>query len=700
MKGRSFHTATALLAGIAIVAAAGVASAQVDKDNAKCRSTIFKTQSKLAATAGKAVAGCYKNVLKGKAPASTDCNNPSTADTKNKLPKAESKLSDSLGGAKAKCDDTTHAATLAEFPSCPSPGTPGAITSFSQLASCEIELAENMVENFARRILNPDAAKIVAMVNAKSPEGKQLSKCAQSIIKNATKLHATVQKDRGKCQTTADKGGGSFAYSCSTFDSGKIAGTIAKLEAKLDKDCHLKKDSNGNERDLSEGELGLLGSCGRTIAELKSCIVDSVVKNAGGLTALAFQNAEVCPTVVDIVAKAGSARDGQGGFATATQLDTGWNGLGHNVDVVDGFHGSVNLDCSASTSCDTCTVTVNCRAGGCRCSNDVTQQCNTPFVEDICGAGNTCEVFFGPPLALNASNAPVCVVNKIPVELIGSADVGTGSSLTTVSNVATVFTGIGQTQPCPICDAGPNPSLGDAGTCVGGARAGLSCTVDAIHPTFGPSSFDCQPDLGQNISGTGLKLTLQLTDGDANLPAGLTCNGSDLCPCGVCTGDVTLPCTSDADCAAQSAGTCSTAAGSVWPAPRPDGCNTPGECTAGSDPDEATCSATSTSFCDGFVRASGRGMQPCTTNADCTTGGSCTITEDNPCFLDPIHATGRPGQDGAVLVSTFCTPPVNSSSVNNAAGSPGPGRIHIAWDFTGFCPDGVTPWELGGANCP
>ncbi|RMF20982.1 MAG: hypothetical protein D6760_10405, partial [Deltaproteobacteria bacterium] len=431
MKGRSFSKATALLAGIAIVAAAGVASAQVDKDNAKCRSTIFKTQSKLAATAGKAVAGCWKNVLKGKAPASTDCNNPSVADTKGKLGKAEGKITDSLGGAKPKCDDSTHAASLAMFPSCPSPGTPGAISTFSDLASCEIELAENMVQNVANYILKPDAATIVAMVSAKSPEGKQLSKCAQSIIKNATKLHATVQKDRGKCQATADKGGGSYSYTCSGFDSGKIAGTITKLQEKLAKDCHLKKDSNGVERDLNEAELGLIGSCGRNIAELQSCIVDAVVKNASGLTALAFENAEVCPTVVDIVAKAGSARNGTSGTfkvcsggpdagnscttdadcgapgfcttvypnagqATSTQLDTGWNGLGHNVDVVDGFEGSVNLSCSGP-SCDNCAVTVNCRKGGCRCSNDVTIKCNTPFVEDICGTGNTCEVFFGPP---------------------------------------------------------------------------------------------------------------------------------------------------------------------------------------------------------------------------------------------------------------------------------------------------------------
>ena len=227
MKGRSFSKATAIFAAIAFIATAGAAGAQVDKDNAKCRSAIFKTQSKLAATAAKAVDGCWKSVLKGKLPASTDCNTPSTADTKGKIPKAQQKLLDSVGGVKSKCDDTTHAASLAMFPSCPSPanaaddgGATAGIDGFSEVGACEAELALDMVAQHRRYIMQPNAAAILALVGsadkAEATLGKQLVKCAGAISKNASKLYATVAKERGKDQAGSDQGGGPYAYGSST----------------------------------------------------------------------------------------------------------------------------------------------------------------------------------------------------------------------------------------------------------------------------------------------------------------------------------------------------------------------------------------------------------------------------------------------------------------------------------------------------
>ena len=71
---------------------ASEADAAMTKDEAKCRSTIFKATSKYQAGAWKAVAGCHKGKLKGKVGAGVDCNDPIQADIKGKLGKAASKI--------------------------------------------------------------------------------------------------------------------------------------------------------------------------------------------------------------------------------------------------------------------------------------------------------------------------------------------------------------------------------------------------------------------------------------------------------------------------------------------------------------------------------------------------------------------------------------------------------------------------------
>jgi hypothetical protein len=126
-----------------------------------------------------------------------------------------------------------------------------------------------------------------------------------------------------------------------------------------------------------------------------------------------------------------------------------------------------------------------------------------------------------------------------------------------------------------------------------------------------------------------------------------------------------------------------------------------GECLGGGETNDL--------FCDNFVRASGDGMITCSNNVDCDAidsecpggdCGDCMLSQPKKCFLDPIEASGLASQDGAELVAVFCQPPVVSSGVNAAYGTPGGGRTIQDWDFTSYCPDGVTEWELGGASCP
>jgi hypothetical protein len=102
--------------------------------------------------------------------------------------------------------------------------------------------------------------------------------------------------------------------------------------------------------------------------------------------------------------------------------------------------------------------------------------------------------------------------------------------------------------------------------------------------------------------------------------------------------------------------------------------------------------------------ASGHGQRGCTTDADCGGGvGSCA-TFNRKCFLtgggtfqpsgttdgtDTLIAVGMadpPMNDVSVptLASIFCVAPTGSSSVNNVAGLPGPGRVTIRGTATGL----------------
>jgi hypothetical protein len=321
--------------------------------------------------------------------------------------------------------------------------------------------------------------------------------------------------------------------------------------------------------------------------------------------------------------------------------------------------------------------------------------CTAPFTQDVCGVGNTCWVHFGPPLPLSAGGAPTCIVNTIQTAFNGTANIGTGASSTPILNNAKVFSGIGQKNPCPTCSGA---SIGAAGTCAGGARNGLACTTNALNTTYGNTSYDCPPSLATNLSGSGLAIDLTLTNGSVSLAAGDACDaplGALSCFCGGCSLLPTKACQVDADCVGF--GTCNNAGG---PARQPNACsdltcNAGGVCNAG--PVDG--------FCDGLLKTNGLPYITCLNNGDCTaadpTAGNCTITKNRPCFVSPITDTGTAGTDGAELVSTFCSGPTTSGGVNAAAGTPGPGRVHLDFDFNGLCPAPNTTraYALGGANC-
>ncbi len=691
MKAFSFAKVVAMLAVVGLVFSSAPAHAWT-KSEAKCRATISKGLGKYVSTAQKAIGGCHKNRDKGKVGSGTDCNDISVADTKNKVPGAGNKLRGSIDGAKSKCKDkktgVTYDAVLANFGRCPSPangyddgGATDGIDDFGELGDCLVALANAAVEQSARDILG-------------SPTGldKGQAKCHGTLPKAYMKWVDTVAKERGKAQAGRDKALDPAVWNQGSYDGkGKIAKARAKAMSSIDKGCG----------SLSKVELNALGSCGDTASDLKDCIDEIVGAQAGGLVAAQWELPGNCATGARVFVNAGT-----GVQLTNTSLDIGWTGLGHGVDVLDGFHGSVSLACDAD--CKDCDVTIDPmkdRADGyCRCANDPTVRCDTIEGADAddCG-GNMCHCTFGPPLALSSAGNPVCIQNKLTAELDGEADMGTGHSETTVTMNSVVRIGISASQPCPTCDGDPTPNDGvRGGACDGGSRNGQSCDENGDHPTFGPTSYECPSD-GANISGTGLSVILNLTDSPISMGFDTQCdspyNGFD-CACATCSGNSALPCNSDAECSATGAGTCTSNGGGAnrWPNACSDGVCTDGTCLAG--PVD--------SYCDGALRANGNGFITCVADADCDTMagecqggdcGSCSLTKTRACFNDPITAEGVASQNGSELVSNFCTAPSSSAAINAATGSPGPSTVKLDFDYLGICGSGQQYEAPGGSNC-
>jgi hypothetical protein len=212
--------------------------------------------------------------------------------------------------------------------------------------------------------------------------------------------------------------------------------------------------------------------------------------------------------------------------------------------------------------------------------------------------------------------------------------------------------------------------------------------------------------------GPGLKVRLVLTDGATSISFQEQADPpltSLPAACGACSDDNTVGCETDAECAGLGLGTCGR--GFPGASRRPNACDDfVCEPVVGSSGVRGVCDGEFETFCDGFVRQNGGGgVLPCGFDEDCSSldndcpaadCGTCTLQQPRRCFLDPIVETGTKGVDGAELVSTFCAPPTVNVGINNTNGLPGAGRVKLDVDFTAYCPDGATPFELGGANCP
>lgn len=675
--------------GPALLAASSHAA--FDKAELKCRKAVAKGFLKVVSTADKVSIGCHKTRDKAPGLIGTDCNDlgpnpglPGGGDLKSKLGKAQQKLIDTPA---SKCVGLDN--TLADlFVSCPEPcatelGLPNPLTTLDEAVQCLACYGGDVVE-----------AKNAAILD--SPDPALLSsddqKCRGAIAKGYAKYLSTILKTRTKCQDGLDKGGAmELDANCQTSGDpdgkGKIAKALAKAESLIDQSC-------------PTAALATLGSCATTdLADLKTCLQsETAAADASGFPAHYELAATICPTGAMTTILAGVGIQGP----TVSRLDIGWRGLGHKFDVPDAYSVVIDVDCAASSPpCGVCDTTGIRFADPnsqlfTRCTNNFADSCDEPFSNDAddCG-GSFCTYVLGPPVPVSAGGNPSCSINALATDLSGTGNVETGEAAATTNFETRVFTGGSSslTQPCPVClgDITPGDGIQD-GLCDEGARDGQPCDTMGFDATFANQadgsglSLDCVPTAPENISGTGLKISFELTTGASSLGAEVACDsplGAFDCFCGQCSGDNSLTCVNNADCSGVGAGTCTANTSGITR--QPNACADFANC-ADIGGGNGECSDFSDTWCEGFVKANGSGVLACLNNAECVNVdhpcpggdcGPCTMVQPRSCFLDPIEAQGVASVGDPVLAGTFCVPPTLNFAINTASGLPGPGRVVV-----------------------
>ena len=731
-------TTLALAMSSMMIAMTAQSALALDKTDLKCRSSIAKAYTKAVTTADKVIAICHKLRNAGKNSV-TDCNDIAQADAaKSKYAKISGKLVSTI---QKKCTDAGASNdVLKEFISCPVPcdslpGVSNPIGSYAELAQCLSCLAGAEAGSHETTNLgNPDPSQM----------SSDDMKCHLAIGKGYGKHLKTLLKSRTKCQLLADKSGNTDITTCSADDNkGKIAGAVTKAEALLDKLC-------------AAADLTKVGSCATTnLTDLKACLLSNgdtdglqIFKEHYGL------DPTICPQRIDSIVRSGTGHlcstnadceagtcdltlvpsdPDQGRCKTETFLEIGWTGLAHTNDLQEGYMLSGALTCPAAPPCGTCTVDGIALDGPqaplfTRCAADFTVQCTQPFqLDPACDFGSgpePCVYVLGPPLPTNNGNNPTCAINTLSADISGTVNVDDGSSELSVPLLTLVYTsGSIQTRPCPYCVGDDVPLDGVRnGTCwTGEAPDGRPCDIQGYEANFAGKdenagvSLDCAPDPGGNISGLGLIVNLDFTTGTSQLPFETPCtppNQSELCACAMCSGDQTVPCRNDGECAlgpctggtcaGNSLLTCSTNADcnlgvcnaqGLGVARKPNDCSTFAECNP--DPDRpggeyGECSNTFIKGCDGVLRANGKPLITCNSDATCIStdcgGGSscglCTLQDNKPCYLNPITSTGTPDLDEPTLTATFCLGPTTSTSINQISGTPGPARVKATMNTT------------------
>jgi hypothetical protein len=437
-----------------------------------------------------------------------------------------------------------------------------------------------------------------------------------------------------------------------------------------------------------------------------------VLRNAVGALSILSCQCAPCSTF------ALSATDGG-------EIDFGWNGKAHNNTLPRGrlfglavLHrcGDDGAVCSDDSDCDE----ISCEPS-CDCQSDTTCEIAGPVsdrrcltTEEICrdnaDCGGPCVYLLGPPAPVSIAGNGVCVVSYVDVAVTGTLEVSAGQLDWDALVLRQSHIGISIDQPCPRCGTPEAvPAIGDSFVCEGGSRDGNDCTVDAVDPKFGGTSYDCPPVPSQFVKSVPLRLkaTTGLVEREAHFP----CFGAETFShpsrgTGKCL-DNDSPCSSNAECTrciqdpSRPCGTNIDCAGDGPCAQAPDqpvtcgfwchcgvcddesgvGCFADSDCAVGvpcvegglsqqqSSPngcvdDDRICGTSVAEQCEStrIGNCTSQSDRICSSDSDCLSAGPCMFEAELACFGSAVSREGSSASFGKACRNAPTASPCSSDA--------------------------------------
>ena len=253
----------------------------VTANEALCRKALGSGMTRLTSTAMKQMIRCHEKVITGndQIPSSTDCNDISQLpqSTRDRITRAETKLGTL---AQAKC--TANGVTIAGigFLACSAPCDSIAINGFTgpdSVAACLVCRAENEAQHAIEEIYGDDPPLLVDNYGPLT--------CMKYVSRSLLRYKMTRIKQQQSCQNKKDLGKSPTLPStnCLTADLFfRITTAQTKAETKIGAYCR-------------EADIAVLTSCGSTVAEEKTCVIDTGAMCADELY-LALYDAPPLPT--------------------------------------------------------------------------------------------------------------------------------------------------------------------------------------------------------------------------------------------------------------------------------------------------------------------------------------------------------------------------------------------------------------------
>ncbi|MFQ5478645.1 MAG: hypothetical protein ACE5E4_08515 [Candidatus Binatia bacterium] len=519
----------------------------LSRTEGKCLAVVGKLATKQINTILKGVAKCRAAIQKGKI-----LGNPATCENDDrklglKLAKGDAKLRRVIA---KKCGDSVASLDLCGR-------GPGSVTSIAEAVDCVSDFVAELADGHQPAALRSYSPRSFTESVFPPPPA-----CGDNVVNQLPNPFLLLGEE---CDGTDDSAcpGRCFPpgdiWECSCSDIARIRPRIESITSDID----IGWTGAIHDTAMPEG-AGF-------VAEVTNCDCDSVEScECGGVS-----NDSVCDLrgyqlpVCSHSPTSNKSCDSYGDGDGEDEAEDCWicDSYAVNAGALCAGEGDCQAQCynSLNNPAGTCLSQQDCQQGEvCRGRCDRSQYCiKTPY---------------GAPLPTSAAGLGVCILNTFREDATGTHDLSTGDHEHLIRLFTRVHNGDGSARPCPVCGGfcvgGPAEGAICEGTCSttesiycrqdddcpvgercstrsplcpqglcnlshvcsGGPNAGRPCRPEAASRSFGTTSNDCPPAVGDNISGQGLRTVFDpISTHGVELMGAVPCTrkGFELfdCPC-------------------------------------------------------------------------------------------------------------------------------------------------------------------------